>query len=66
MGNFSPERCLVVEDSVVGVTAAKRAGMNVIGFIGANHHHERSENLLLTAGAFTAVKNFSEILKYIN
>lgn len=65
MGNVPPERCLVVEDSVVGVTAGKRAGMNVVGFIGANHHHEKSENQLLTAGAFVAVKDFRDILKYL-
>lgn len=58
-------KCLVIEDSVVGVTAGKKAGMNVIGFIGANHHHEKSKDQLLAAGAFTTVKDFSEILKYI-
>jgi HAD superfamily hydrolase (TIGR01509 family) len=66
MGNIPPERCLVIEDSVVGVTAGKSAGMNVIGFVGANHHHEQSEHQLLKAGAFTIMKDFSEMLNYFN
>ena len=32
-----PGRCLVVEDSVVGVHAGKTAGMTVFGFAGASH-----------------------------
>lgn len=32
-----PSRCVVVEDSLVGITAAHRAGMRVLAFAGATH-----------------------------
>ena len=34
----APADCLVIEDSVAGVTAANRAGMTVFGFTGGAHH----------------------------
>jgi HAD superfamily hydrolase (TIGR01509 family) len=34
---FSPQKCLVVEDSIAGIQAAKSAGMAVIGFTGGLH-----------------------------
>jgi HAD superfamily hydrolase (TIGR01509 family) len=33
----SPDRCLVIEDSAPGVTAAVRAGMEAFGFVGGSH-----------------------------
>lgn len=33
----APEACLVIEDSAPGVTAARRAGMIVFGFVGGAH-----------------------------
>jgi len=38
-----PEACVVVEDAEHGVTAAKKAGMKVIGF---QNHHSGTQNLV--------------------
>jgi HAD superfamily hydrolase (TIGR01509 family) len=45
------EACLVVEDSVAGVTAASAAGMPVLGFVGGGHATREQIDALVTAGA---------------
>jgi HAD superfamily hydrolase (TIGR01493 family) len=46
-----PARCLVVEDSVTGVTAAVRARMPVLGYIGGAHSSAAQIKGLRDAGA---------------
>lgn len=45
------ERCVVVEDSLAGVTAARRAGMRVLGFTGGSHCQGNHSGALRGAGA---------------
>lgn len=46
-----PSETLVVEDSPTGVTAAKKAGLRVVGFLGAAHIFDGHEAHLLDCGA---------------
>ncbi len=47
----SPDRCVVVEDSVPGIQAAKAAGMVAIGFCGGGHCPPDQAATLRHAGA---------------
>ena len=50
-----PEDCIVVEDSVTGVTAAARAGCAVLGFTGTHPDPQAHAARLAAAGAQTNI-----------
>jgi HAD superfamily hydrolase (TIGR01509 family) len=50
-----PASCIVIEDSVPGVTAAVVAGMTAIGFVGGNQMPGRLAHDLVNAGARTVI-----------
>jgi len=58
---IDPLRCLVVEDSVTGVTAARAAGMPVLGFIGGGHATEGQIGALEKAGAQAVFDDMSRL-----
>ena len=57
----TPRTCVIIEDSILGVQAGKRACMDVIGFIGADHCLPDHGSLLLEVGADHIVKRMSDI-----
>ena len=65
-GEVGPERCLVVEDSVAGVTAAKAAGMRCIGFVGGSHCPDGHAKRLSDAGATTVVSDLRQLLAFVD
>ena len=56
-----PAGCLVVEDSIPGVTAAGAAGMKVFGFAGAQHCGPDHADALLAAGASAVCATMAEL-----
>ncbi|MFK3704756.1 HAD family hydrolase [Klebsiella sp. NPDC088457] len=68
--NAAPENTLVIEDSVHGVTAASRAGMAVIGYIGGAHTYPLHGEKLRAAGAGVIIQSMyqlpAEIARFIS
>ena len=63
---FKPAQCLVIEDSVTGVTAAAKAGCPVLGFTGTHHDQAAHGRRLRDAGAGIVFKDMAELPKLVS
>ena len=61
-----PGRCLVVEDRVSGVRAARGAGMTVIGFTGASHAPANQDEQLRQAEAAVVIDRMADLPARVN
>jgi HAD superfamily hydrolase (TIGR01509 family) len=56
-----PSRCIVIEDSVPGVTGGHAAGMTVLGFHGGSHCRTGHADLLRAAGAAVTFEDMRQL-----
>jgi HAD superfamily hydrolase (TIGR01509 family) len=61
----SPGRCLVIEDSIPGITGARAAGMTVLGFHGGSHCRPGHAATLSATGAAATFADMRQLPRLI-
>ncbi|MFM0511175.1 HAD family hydrolase [Paraburkholderia sp. RL17-373-BIF-A] len=59
--DVEPSRCVVVEDSVAGLNAARAAGMKTIAFVGASHIPDGYADALRKMGMTRIMQHMDEL-----
>ncbi|HEY6832666.1 MAG TPA: HAD-IA family hydrolase, partial [Pseudolabrys sp.] len=57
----SPADCIVIEDSVLGIAAARAAGMGAIGFAGGGHADIQLGDKLAASGADIVIRAMADL-----
>jgi HAD superfamily hydrolase (TIGR01509 family) len=57
----SPADCIVIEDSALGIAAARSAGMRAIGFAGGSQIDEAAAQRIATAGADRVIRRMADL-----
>jgi HAD superfamily hydrolase (TIGR01509 family) len=61
-----PDQCLVIEDSLGGVVAARAAGMPVIGFVGGSHCRAGHAEAIRRAGCVEVFSRMAEVARFLD
>lgn len=55
---FKPSECIVVEDSITGVQAAKNGGFDVVGYTAHDYNNELQSKATFTFNSMKAIQEF--------
>lgn len=64
--NVSSEKCLVIEDSIHGINAAKAAGMDVYAFLGGSHITQEMQQTIINMEVQAALFHMQELLPLLH